>query len=61
MIHGDADKTVPLQQSEAMKKKYEELGLTVKLVVHPGGGHSSWPGIIDQYPIVWDWFSSHLK
>jgi len=61
LIHGDADKTVPLQQSTIMKAKYEELGLAVKLVVQPGGGHSSWPGIMDQYPIVWDWFQTHLK
>ena len=61
LIHGDADKTVPLQQSTIMKTKYEELGLAVKLVVQPGGGHSSWPGIMDQYPIVWDWFQTHLK
>jgi acetyl esterase/lipase len=61
LLHGDADKTVPLQQSEIMKAKYESLGLQVKLVVQAGGGHSSWPGIMDQYPIVWDWFNSHLK
>ena len=61
LIHGDADKTVPLQQSKSMKAKYEDMGLTVKLVVQPGGGHSSWPGIMDQYPIVWDWFQTHLK
>jgi len=61
LIHGDADKTVPIQQSNVMKAKYEEMGLTVKMVVQPGGGHSSWPGIMDQYPIVWDWFKTHLK
>ena len=60
LIHGDADKTVPLQQSKIMKDKYEEHGRVVKLIIHPGGGHSSWPGIIDDYPIVWDWFQSHL-
>ena len=61
LIHGDADKTVPLQQSEIMKMKYEEQGATVNLIVHPGGGHSSWPGIMDQYPSVWKWFDEHLK
>lgn len=61
LIHGDADKTVPLQQSTVMKAKYEELGLDVKLVVQPGGGHSSWPGIMEQYPTVWDWFKTHLR
>jgi acetyl esterase/lipase len=61
LIHGDSDKTVPLQQSEILKAKYEELGRPVKLVVQPGGGHSAWPGIMDKYPIVWDWFNKHLK
>jgi acetyl esterase/lipase len=61
LIHGDADKTVPLQQSKIMHAKYEELGLESKLIIHPGGGHSSWPGIMDQYPAVWQWFESHLR
>lgn len=61
LVHGDADKTVPLQQSEIMRDKYAELGLPIKLVVQPGGGHSSWPGIMDQYPIVWDWFQTYLR
>ena len=61
LIHGDADKTVPLQQSEIMKKKYEELGLTVNLIVQPGGGHSSWPGVMAQYPTIWKWFDTYLK
>ncbi len=61
LIHGDSDKTVPLQQSEILKAKYEQLGLPVKLVVQPGGGHSSWPGIMDQYPIVWEWFDKYQK
>jgi len=60
LIHGDADKTVPLQQSEILKKKYEDLGLTVNLIVHPGGGHSSWPGVMAQYPAIWKWFDKHL-
>lgn len=60
LIHGDADRTVPLQQSEIMKAKYDEVGATVKLVVQPGGGHSSWPGIMEQYPTVWDWFQTKM-
>lgn len=61
LIHGDSDKTVPLQQSQILKAKYEEIKRPVKLVVQPGGGHTYWPGIMDQYPIVWDWFDTHLK
>jgi acetyl esterase/lipase len=61
LIHGDADKTVPLQQSEILKAKYEEVGRPVKLVVKPGGGHSFWPGIMEQYTDVWEWFDTYLK
>ena len=61
LIHGDADKTVPLQQSKLMQTKYQELGLPVELIVQPGGGHSSWPGIMQNYPAVWDWFQTRME
>lgn len=61
LIHGDADRTVPLQQSEVMKARCEELGVSVRLIIHQGGGHSSWTGIMDQYPAVWEWFDGHLN
>ena len=61
LIHGDSDKTVPLQQSEILKAKYDELGLKSKLIVHAGGEHSGWPHVMDEYPAVWDWFDSNLK
>jgi len=61
LLHGDKDATVPLQQSEVFKTKYEEVGLPVKLVVQPGGGHSWWPGILDQYQDVTVWFDRYLK
>jgi acetyl esterase/lipase len=60
LIHGDADATVPLQQSELLQAKYQELGLPVKLIVEPGGGHSYWPGIAQEYQEVWSWFDEHL-
>ena len=58
LIHGDKDKTVPVQQSEIMKKKYEETGLKVKLIVQPGGGHTYWDGIEKQYEDVIQWFAA---
>ncbi len=61
LIHGDSDKTVPLQQSTALQAKYEELGLPVKLIVEPGGGHSYWPGIVSEYEEVWKWFDKNLS
>jgi acetyl esterase/lipase len=60
LIHGDRDLTVPVQQSRIMKDKYEQAGLKVELIVHPGGGHTTWPGIIDQYPAVWAFVDKHL-
>lgn len=61
LIHGDQDKTVPLQQSEILKAKYEETGLTVKLIVQPDGGHTYWDGIEKQYEDVAEWFDTYLK
>lgn len=61
LLHGDADKTVPLQQSEILKAKYEETGLKVKLIVQPGGVHSGWEGLEKNYVDVADWFDTFLK
>lgn len=58
LIHGTDDKTVPLQQSEILKSKYEEVGLPVKLIIQPGGGHSYWDGIEKQYTDVAEWFTN---
>ncbi len=60
LIHGDKDTTVPLQQSQLLKEKYDEVGLPVQLIVQPGGGHTYWPTILDQYPAVWAWFDRYL-
>lgn len=61
LLHGDADKTVPLQQSEVLKAKYEETGLKVKLIVQPGGVHSGWEGLEKNYVDVAEWFDTYLK
>ncbi len=61
LIHGDADKTVPLQQSQILKAKYEEMKRPVSLVVQPGGPHTFWLGIERHYPAIWEWFDKHLK
>ncbi|HEX5082841.1 MAG TPA: alpha/beta hydrolase [Blastocatellia bacterium] len=61
LIHGDADKLVPVQQSYALKVKYEELKRPVKLIVQPGAPHTFWLGIEKNYPAIWEWFDQYLR
>jgi acetyl esterase/lipase len=60
IIHGDADKLVPLQQSETFVKRAQEAGATAKLIVKPGASHG-WPKIEDDLPALADWFDAHLR
>lgn len=66
IIHGDADETVPLQQSQRFVERAKSVGVKdIELIVRPGKGHG-WP----QGSIVWKseedvrefirWFDTHL-
>lgn len=39
IVHGDADPTVPYQQSVALKKKFDEVGAICEFVTIPNGLH----------------------
>jgi acetyl esterase/lipase len=39
LMHGDQDKTVPIEQSELMEKALRKAGVKTKLLRIPGGGH----------------------
>ena len=39
IVHGDADPTVPYQQSVDLHKKFVEAGVKTELITVPGGGH----------------------
>ncbi len=44
-IHGDVDTLVPLEaNSAAVKRRYEEIGGSMQLVVPAGQGHNFWEG-----------------
>ncbi len=59
IIHGDADKLVPLQQSEVIMEKFKEAGVPCELVVKKGGGHG-WPTILVDFKTIADWFDKYL-
>jgi acetyl esterase/lipase len=65
LIHGDTDKDVPYSQSEAMEVALRKVGVTVKLVRVPGGGHGSdFPGNTQkmEWPAMApEWFDTYLK
>ena len=65
LIHGDADRTVPYNQSEAMEAALKKVGVTVKLVRVPGGDHGSdFPGNtqkMDWPAMALEWIETNLK
>lgn len=60
IIHGDADKLVPIYQAQTFVKRCDELGVKAKLVVRKGKEHG-WPGINQDLRILADWFDEHLR
>ena len=60
IIHGDADKLVPLQQSESFAKRATAAGATVKLIVRLGVAHG-WPNMAPDWTAIADWFDEQLK
>lgn len=60
IIHGDADKLVPIQQAQLVMDKLEEFNIPHELVVRPGAAHG-WPTIGQDFNILADWFDKHLQ
>jgi acetyl esterase/lipase len=59
IIHGDADKLVPIYQARSFVKRCEEVGSPVKLIVREGKVHG-WPDMGKDTEIFADWFDEHL-
>jgi acetyl esterase/lipase len=60
IIHGDADKVVPLGQSEAIIAQFKKAGVPNNFIIKKGIGHS----IDDMHPEMnqfTDWFEKYLK
>ncbi|NOS68688.1 MAG: alpha/beta hydrolase [Verrucomicrobia bacterium] len=60
IIHGNADKLVPIYQAEQFVKRCQESGVTAKLVVRDGKAHG-WQGMEKDLEIFADWFDEHLR
>jgi acetyl esterase/lipase len=60
IIHGDADKLVPIQQAELIVEKLKSKGVEAKLVVKKGEAHG-WKDWHKDMATIADWFDGHLK
>jgi acetyl esterase/lipase len=60
IIHGDADKLVPIQQAEVMVAKLKKAGVPAELVVKKGAGHG-WGGMEKDMVTIVDWFDKYLS
>jgi acetyl esterase/lipase len=59
IIHGDADKVVPIEQSERLIEKLKQANVTAKLEVRKGKGHG-WPDAEPDVKMMLEWFNEHL-
>ncbi|MBY0460213.1 MAG: prolyl oligopeptidase family serine peptidase, partial [Gemmataceae bacterium] len=59
IVHGDADKLVPIQQGEVMAAKLKEHKVPCELVVKKGADHG-WKGIDQDVTAFADWYDKHL-
>jgi acetyl esterase/lipase len=60
VLHGDADKLVPIYQSQMFEKKCKEAGAPFKLIVKSGADHG-WAGMDKDMAVFADWFDEHLR
>lgn len=64
LVHGDADKTVPIEQSHDFQAKLRANGVTCDLQVLAGAGHrlSDWEKIAPGHAAAWlAWLEAHLS
>jgi acetyl esterase/lipase len=60
IIHGDADKLVPICQSQSFVKRCEAVGSPATLIVREGKLHG-WPDMGKDMERFADWFDEHLR
>lgn len=60
ILHGDADKLVPIQQAESFLARAREAGVKTKLVVKKGEAHG-WKDWVSDFALFVDWFDENLR
>ena len=60
IVHGDADKLVPIQQSQSFVERATEAGAHAKLIVKPNAAHG-WQGMEKDMVALADWFDEYLR
>ncbi len=60
IIHGDADPTVPLQQSKSIIARFEEAGVPNRFIIKKGGKHNG-SDMNPEWQEFVDWFDKYLK
>lgn len=60
IIHGDADKLVPIYQAQIYEKKCKEAGAVCKIITRPGADHG-WKDMEKDLTVFADWFDEHLR
>ena len=59
IIHGDADRLVPIQQAELIMARFKKAGVTARLKRMPDKDHG-WDAEADEVKEFADWFDAHL-
>jgi len=60
--HGDADKTVPIEQSKELTEALQKAGVEATMVVMPGAGHAGAAFFTEEnHKSVLDFLDRHLK
>jgi predicted esterase len=59
VVHGDDDKTVPVESSRVMVDAARKLGIEVKYIEVPKGNHLNI--VVPTFKDVFDWFDAHKR
>ena len=59
IIHGNADKLVPIQQAHRIMARFKVAGVEAELLVMPGKDHG-WEAEPAELKMIGDWFDRHL-